>query len=245
MAKHRDYPDTSKDDKKREVRDGFKKSLSKLLTDHNLTHKQFAELLSKHGFEVKANTVDRWTTGEKAPDLFLNERSNITMSDICDFFETEYHEHISIDYLIGRSPLYSDKEKAACEYLGMNKDAIEALRHYTGINMDHSEKLFAGSDKRSKLFEKMITSVGFDNMFVSLINVLETKDKGKLYLKDDFSNDDMNIQHFDDRGVVERYNAAQAAASMVNSLFPVLPTIRKPKNWDMVKPFDTDEENKD
>lgn len=171
MAKHRKYKDINKIIKKRDLRNDFKTNLSKLLKDHGLTHQKFAELLCKHGLQVSTTAVDRWTSGEKAPDLFPDKRSNITMSDICDFFYAEYHEYISIDYLVGKSPLYNDKEKAACEYTGLKKETIEKIRKIS--NGEVGNKVVQKSNVE---FETLVLNKYFIEFLDQIGNVMVSKD---------------------------------------------------------------------
>ena len=198
--------------------------LKKWIDKSGYTQASFAEALNnEYGTSYSQKDVSRWmNTGAKIKNGEVGFPKYDTMVLIANFL------HVDVGYLTGETDEDSYSLEKACSYIGLNGEAIKAIREIT-----HPEKKanVMKKDMRDSL-NKFLSSESFPNFFDKLHDLYLTS----IYLKQEFDNLDSYIDYISNieyQGKIERYELNESLVLLINELYPNPPQIvdLKIKEW--------------
>ncbi len=145
----------------------WKIRLKKCIDAGNYTQESFANALNnKYGTNYSQKDVSRWiNTGAKNKNGVVGFPKYETIVLIADFF------HLDVGYLTGETAEDSFTLEKACSYLGLNGNAIKAIRQ---ITQPDNEDGYMRNDIR-QAFNKFLSAEGFVNFFDILHVYYQTK----------------------------------------------------------------------
>lgn len=193
--------------------------LKKCLEVGRYTQASFAEALNnKYGTSFGQKDVSRWmNTGAKIKNGEVGFPKYDTMLLIADFFR------VDVGYLTGETDEDSFSLEKACSYIGLNGEAIKAIRE---ITHPESEASYMRKDMRES-FNKFLLAEGFPNFFNRLhdlyLSSILPKQKNC-----GFDNLDCEISYIHDleyKRKMERYELNEALVVLVNGLYPNPPQV--------------------
>ncbi|WP_062355029.1 hypothetical protein [Bacillus kwashiorkori] len=197
----------------------WKIRLKKCMDAGRYTQASFAEALNnKYGTSYGQKDVSRWmNTGAKNKNGEVGFPKFDTMHLIADFFS------VDVGYLIGETDEISFSVEKACSYMGLNGEAIKAIRE---ITHPENEASYMRKHMRES-FNKFLSAEGFPNFFDRLHDlhlasilpnqenrVFDTQDSGIDY-----------IRGLEFRGKIARYELNEALILLVNELYSNQPQI--------------------
>lgn len=190
--------------------------LKKYIDASNYTQVSFSQALNnKYGTCYSQKDVSRWLNiGAKIKSGKVGFPKYETMLLIADFI------HVDVGYLIGETNEVSFSLEKACSYMGLNGEAINAIREITHpdnessyIRKDMSDSLntFLSAEKfpifSQCLFDLYLTSISpnrlekrvFENINSAIDYTCESEYTGK----------------------IERYELNEALVLLINEIYPV------------------------
>lgn len=197
----------------------WKTRLKECMDASKYTQASFAEALNnKYGTSYGQKDVSRWLhTGDKIKHGAVGFPKYDTMLLIADFF------HVNVGYLTGETDEDTFSLDKACSFIGLNGEAIKAIRE---ITRPENKASFFSKDRRDT-FNKVLTAKEFPNFFSALNNLYQTSISPKEYNRV-FENLDRAIDFMDNlgyQGKIERYELNEALVLLINEIFPN-PTIK-------------------
>ncbi|TXC81566.1 XRE family transcriptional regulator [Metabacillus litoralis] len=193
--------------------------LKKCMDAGRYTQASFAEALNnKYGTTYGQKDVSRWmNTGSKIKNGEVGFPKYDTMVLIADFFR------LDVGYLTGETDKDSFSMEKACSYMGLNGEAIKAIRE---ITHPENEASYMRKDMRES-FNRYLSAEGFPIFFdrlhdLHLTSILQNKENRV------FDNQDSAIDYFhglEYKGKIARYELNEALVLLVNELYPKAPQV--------------------
>lgn len=188
--------------------------LKKCMDAGMYTQASFAEALNKkYNKEYGQKDVSRWlNTGAKIKNGEVGFPKYDTMLRIADFFR------VDVGYLTGETDEDLFSIEKACSYMGLNGEAIKAIRKITDPeNMDS----FFGKYRRDT-FNKVLSAEGFSKFFDSLYDLHQTSispiEESRVFEDLDSAIDYMRDLEY--KGKIERYELNEALVMLINEIYP-------------------------
>lgn len=193
----------------------WKIRLRKCMDAGRYTQASFAEALNnKYGTCYGQKDVSRWmNTGAKIKNGEVGFPKYDTMLLVADFF------CVDVGYLTGETDEDSFSLEKACSYMGLNGEAIKAIRK---ITHPENETSYMRKDMR-ETFNKFLSAERFPNFFHSLFDLYLTSTSPNRIEKHVIENIDSAIDYLRDSeyaGKIERYELNEALVLLVNEIFP-------------------------
>ena len=197
----------------------WKTRLKECMDAGRYTQASFAEALNnRYGTAYGQKDVSRWLhTGDKIKKGEVGFPKYDTMVLIADFF------NVDIGYLTGETDEDTFSLDKACSYMGLNGEAIKAIREIT--RPENKESILR--KYRRETFNKVLSAKGFPDFFDSLNAIYETSISPTEFDRV-FENLDRAIDFMHDldyQGKIERYELNEALVLLINEIFPN-PTIK-------------------
>lgn len=193
----------------------WKIRLKKCMDAGRYTQASFAEALNnKYGTCYGQKDVSRWmNTGAKIKNGEVGFPKYDTMLLVADFFR------VDVGYLTGETDEDSFSLEKACSYIGLNGEAIKAIR---GITNPENESNYMRQDMQ-EAFNKFLSAEEFPNFFHSLFDLYLTSMSPHRIEKREFENIDSAIDYIRNSeyaGKVERYELNEALILLINEIYP-------------------------
>lgn len=207
------------DDLLKEKATYWKSRLKKCMDAGRYTQASFAEALNnKYGTSYSQKDVSRWVnTGAKIKNGEVGFPKYDTMLLIADFLR------LDIGYLTGETDEDSFSLEKACSYMGLNGEAIKAIREITD---PENEASYMRKDMRES-FNKFISAEGFPNFFDRLhdlhLTSISPKQENRVFDNLDSTID--YIRNLEYKGKIERYELNEALVLLINELYPNPPQV--------------------
>ncbi|QNK46558.1 hypothetical protein H7F28_14360 [Brevibacterium sp. PAMC23299] len=207
------------DDLLKEKATYWKSRLKKCMDAGRYTQASFAEALNnKYGTSYSQKDVSRWVnTGAKIKNGEVGFPKYDTMLLIADFLR------LDIGYLTGETDEDSFSLEKACSYMGLNGEAIKAIREITD---PENEASYMRKDMRES-FNKFISAEGFPNLFDRLhdlhLTSISPKQENRVFDNLDSTID--YIRNLEYKGKIERYELNEALVLLINELYPNPPQV--------------------
>lgn len=197
----------------------WKIRLKNCINAQGYTQASFAEALNtKYGTSYGQKDVSRWINiGTKSKNGQVGFPQYNTMLLIADFFS------IDVGYLTGETDEISFSTEKACSYMGLNGEAIKAVREIT-----HPDN--KGSHMRKDMresFNKFLSAEGFSNFFDSLYNlhIISKLPNQENRIFDNLDSAIDYIRGLEYEGKIARYELNEALVLLVNELYPKVPRV--------------------
>lgn len=188
--------------------------LKKCMQDAGYTQESFAcDLNKKYGTQFTQKTISRWVNLGDAKNGIKGFPDFENMVYIADFLG------VDIGYLAGETDEDSFSLEKACSYIGLNGEAIKAIR---GITNPENETNDMRKDMRVA-FNKFLSAEGFPDFFHSLFDLYLTSLSPKLMGNRVFENLDEAIDYIRNSeysGKIERYELNEALVLLINETYP-------------------------
>ena len=197
----------------------WKTRLKECMDADKYTQASFAEALNnRYGTSYGQKDVSRWLhAGDKIKKGEVGFPKYDTMVLIADFF------NVDIGYLTGETDEDTFSLDKACSYMGLNGEAIKAIREIT--RPEYQSSFF--SKYRRDAFNKVLSAKGFPSFFTSLYDLYQTsispKEENRVFENLDRAIDYM--RDLDYQSKIERYELNEALVVLINEIFPN-PTIK-------------------
>ena len=193
----------------------WKIRLKKCMDAGRYTQASFAEALNnKYGTCYGQKDVSRWmNTGAKIKNGEVGFPKYDTMLLVAEFFR------VDVGYLTGEIDEDSFSLEKACSYMGLNGEAIKAIRE---ITHPENEASYMRKDMRES-FNKFLSAEGFPNFFHSLFDLYLTSISPNRIEKRVFENIDSAIDYMRESeyaGKIERYELNEALVLLINEIYP-------------------------
>ncbi|MFF2501082.1 hypothetical protein [Peribacillus sp. NPDC058075] len=207
------------DDLLKEKATYWKSRLKKCMDAGRYTQASFAEALNnKYGTSYSQKDVSRWVnTGAKIKNGEVGFPKYDTMLLIADFLR------LDIGYLTGETDEDSFSLEKACSYMGLNGEAIKAIREITD---PENEASYMRKDMRES-FNKFLSAEGFPNFFDRLhdlhLTSISPKQENRVFDNLDSTID--YIRNLEYKGKIERYELNEALVLLINELYPNPPQV--------------------
>lgn len=192
--------------------------LKKCIHDGGYTQVSFAYALNKkYNTEFTQKTISRWVNLGDAKNGIKSFPDFENMVRVADFFG------VDVGYLTGETDEDSFSLDKVCSYMGLNGNAIKAIRE---ITHPENEASYMRKDIRES-FNKFLSAEGFPNFFHSLFDLYLTS----ISPTEDnqvFKNLDNSIDYIHDleyKGKIERYELNEALVLLINEIYPNPPQI--------------------
>jgi len=197
----------------------WKARLKKCMSAGRYTQASFAEALNnRYGTSYGQKDVSRWmNTGAKIKNGEVGFPKYDTMLLIADFYS------VDIGYLTGETDEISFTVEKACSYMGLNGDAIKAIRETTH---PENEVSYMRKDIRES-FNNFLSAEGFPNFFdrlhdLHLASILQNQ---RHCVFDNQDNAINYIRGLEYQGKIARYELNEAMVLLVNELHPNPPQV--------------------
>jgi transcriptional regulator with XRE-family HTH domain len=207
------------DDLLKEKATYWKIRLKKCMDAGRYTQASFAEALNnKYGTSYGQKDVSRWmNTGAKIKNGEVGFPKYDTMLLIADFFS------VDVGYLTGETDEISFSVEKACSYMGLNGEAIKAIRE---ITHPENEATYMRKDMRES-FNKFLSAEGFPNFFdrlhdLHLTSILPNQEN-RVFDTLDSAID--YIRGLEYKGKIARYELNETLVLLVNELYPNPPQV--------------------
>lgn len=207
------------DDLSKEKATYWKIRLKKCIDEGGYTQASFADALNnKYGTSFGQKDVSRWmNTGAKIKNGEVGFPKYDTMFLIADFFQ------LDVGYLTGETDEDSFSLKKACSYMGLNGEAIKAIR---AITHPENEASYMWKNMRDT-FNKFLLAEGFPNFFNSLhdlhLTFILPKQENRVFDNLDSAID--YIRNLEYQGKIARYELNEALVLLINELYPNPPQV--------------------
>ena len=197
----------------------WKTRLKECMDAGKYTQASFAEALNnKYGTSYGQKDVSRWLhTGDKIKKGEVGFPKYDTMVLIADFF------NVDVGYLTGETDEDTFSLDKACSYMGLNGEAIKAIREITETE---NKKSIFGKYRRDT-FNKVLAAKGFPDFFESLYDLHYISISPRIDRV--FENLDSAIDYMHDleyQGKLERYELNEALVLLINEIYPNPPQRR-------------------
>lgn len=192
----------------------WKTRLKERLDEEGYTQASFAEgLNNKYGTCYGQKDVSRWlNTGAKIKNGEVGFPKYDTMVLVADFLR------VDVGYLTGETDEESFSLEKACSYMGLNGEAIKAIRD---ITEPENKDSFFGKSKR-ETFNKFLSAKGFSHFFNSLDDLHQTSisptEENRVFVNIDSAVD--YIRNIGYQGKLERYELNEALVLLINEIYP-------------------------
>ncbi|MEJ9231937.1 hypothetical protein LAV79_21205 [Peribacillus butanolivorans] len=197
----------------------WKIRLKKCMDAGRYTQASFAEALNnKYGTSYSQKDVSRWmNTGAKNKNGEVGFPKYDTMVLIADFLR------LDVGYLTGETDEDSFSLEKACSYMGLNGEAIKAIREITHPENEVSYML---KDMRES-FNKFLSAEGFPNFFGRLhdLHLTSMLPKQGNSVFDNLDSAVDYIRNLEYKGKIERYELNEALVLLINELYPNPPQV--------------------
>lgn len=133
---------------------------------------------------------------------------------ISDFF------HVDVGYLIGETNEVSFSLEKACSYMGLNSEAIKAIRE---ITHPENESSYMREDMSDSL-NTFLSAERFPNFFQCLFDLYLTSIPPNRVEKRVFENINSAIDYTRESeytGKIERYELNEALVLLINEVYPI------------------------
>ena len=192
----------------------WKIRLKKCMDAGRYTQASFAEALNnKYGTCYGQKDVSRWmNTGAKIKNGEVGFPKYDTMLLVADFFR------VDVGYLTGETDEDSFSLEKACSYMGLNGEAIKAIRK---ITHPENEASYMRKDMRES-FNNFLSAEGFSNFFHSLFDLYLTSISPNRIENHVFENIDSEIDYIRESeyaGKIERYELNEALVLLINEIY--------------------------
>lgn len=188
--------------------------LKKCMQNKGYTQESFAcDLNKKYNTQFTQKTISRWVNLGDAKNGIKGFPDFENMVYIADFFG------VDIGYLTGETNEDSFSLEKACSYIGLNGEAIKAIR---GITNPENEANYMMKDMQVA-FSKFLAAEGFPNFFHSLFDLYLTSLSPRLMEKRIFENIDGAIDYIRNLEYsrkIERYELNEALILLINEIYP-------------------------
>ncbi|TDL32020.1 XRE family transcriptional regulator [Jeotgalibacillus sp. S-D1] len=197
----------------------WKIRLKNCMYTYRYTQVSFAEALNeKYGTSYGQKDVSRWmNTGAKIKNGEVGFPKFDTMLLIADFFS------VDVGYLTGETDEISFSVEKACSYIGLNGEAIKAIRE---ITQPENENSYMRKDMR-ETFNKLFSAKGFPNFFDKLQDLhlasILLDQENRVFKTQDSAID--YIRGLEYKGKIIRYELNEALVQLVNELYPNPPHV--------------------
>lgn len=192
--------------------------LKKCIFDGGHTQESFAHALNKkYSTKFTQKTISRWVNLGDAKNGIKSFPDFENMLQVADFFS------VDVGYLTGETDEDSFSLEKACSYMGLDGEAIKAIREITvPENMDS----FFGKYRRDT-FNKILSANGFRNFFESLNDLHQTSISP---IEDNRVFENLNsaidyIRDLEYKGKIERYELNEALVMLINEIYPNPPRV--------------------
>lgn len=192
----------------------WKTRLKKFINSQGYTQSSFAEALNiKYGTSYGQKDVSRWINiGAKSKNGKVGFPQYNTMLLIADFFS------VDVGYLTGETDEISFSMEKVCSYMGLNGEAVKAVREITHPDNE-------GSHLRKDMgesFNKFLSAEGFSNFFDSLYNLhlISKLPNQENRIFDNLDSAIDYIRGLEYEGKIARYELNEALVLLVNELYP-------------------------
>lgn len=193
----------------------WKIRLKKCMDAGRYTQASFAEALNnKYGTCYGQKDVSRWmNTGAKNKNGEVGFPKYDTMLLVADFFR------VDVGYLTGETDEDSFSLEKACSYMGLNGEAIKAIRE---ITHPENEDSYMRKDMRES-FNKFLSAEGFPNFFHSLFDLSQRSIPPNRIEKLAVENIDSAIDYIRESEFawkIDRYELNEALVLLINEIYP-------------------------
>ena len=190
--------------------------LKKYIDASNYTQVSFSQALNnKYGTCYSQKDVSRWLNiGAKIKSGRVGFPKYETMLLIADFF------HVDVGYLIGETNEVSFSLEKACSYMGLNSEAIKAIRE---ITHPENESSYMREDMSDSL-NTFLSAERFPNFFQCLFDLYLTSIPPNRVEKRVFENINSAIDYTRESeytGKIERYELNEALVLLINEVYPI------------------------
>lgn len=188
--------------------------LKKCMQNNGYTQESFAcDLNKKYNTQFTQKTISRWANLGDAKNGIKGFPDFENMVYVADFFG------VDVGYLTGETDEDSFSLEKACSYIGLNGEAIKAIR---GITNPENESNYMRQDMQ-EAFNKFLSAEEFPNFFHSLFDLYLTSMSPHRIEKREFENIDSAIDYIRNSeyaGKVERYVLNEALILLINEIYP-------------------------
>ncbi len=189
----------------------WKIRLKKCMDAGRYTQASFVEALNnKYGTCYGQKDVSRWmNVGAKTKNGEVGFPKFDTMLLVADFFS------VDVGYLTGETDEESFSVEKACSYMGLNGDAIKAIREITHPENETSEMWKVMRES----FNKFTSAEGFPIFFDRLSDLYSASISAKRV----FENRDSEIDYMrklEYAGKIDRYELNEALVLLINEIYP-------------------------
>jgi transcriptional regulator with XRE-family HTH domain len=193
----------------------WRKRLKECMDAGRYTQASFAEALNnKYGTNYGQKDVSRWLNiGSKIKNGEVGFPKYDTMLLVADFFR------VNVGYLTGETDEDSFSLEKACSYMGLNGEAIKAIREITD---PENETSYMVKDMRESL-NKFLSADGFKFFFRSLFDLSLRSISPNQIEKLAVENIDIAIDHLRDSEYawkIDRYELNEALVLLINEIYP-------------------------
>ena len=192
--------------------------LKKCILEGGYTQESLAHALNnKYSTKFTQKTISRWVNLGDAKNGIKSFPDFENMLQVADFF------NVDVGYLTGETDDDSFSLEKACSYMGLNGEAIKAIREITvPENMDS----FFGKYGRDT-FNKVLSAKGFRNFFESLYDLHQTSisptEDNRVF--DDLDSAIDYMRDLEYKGKIERYELSEALVMLINEIYPNPPRV--------------------
>ncbi len=189
--------------------------LKKCMDAGKYTQASFAKSLNKkYGTLFGQKDVSRWmNTGAKTKNGEVGFPKYDTMLLIADFF------CVDVGYLTGETDEDLFSLAKACSFIGLNSEAIKAIRDIT-----HPENEASNMRKDMReAFNKFLSADGFPKFFDSLFDLYQTSislTQIKKSATEDIDTTIDSLRGLEYEGKINRYEINEALILLINELYP-------------------------
>lgn len=186
--------------------------LKKCILDGGYTQESFALALNKnYSTKFTQKTISRWVNLGDAKNGIKSFPDFENMLQVANFF------NVDVGYLTGETDEDSFSLEKACSYMGLNDEAIKAIRKITvPENMDS----FFGKYRRDTL-NNVLTAKGFPDFFESLYDLHQTSlspiEESRVFDLDSAIDHKRNLEY---KGKIERYELNESLIMLINEIYP-------------------------
>lgn len=187
--------------------------LKKCILEGGYTQESFAHALNKkYSTKFTQKTISRWVNLGDAKNGIKSFPDFENMVQVADFFG------VDVGYLTGETDDDSFSLEKASSYMGLNGEAIKAIREITvPENMDS----FFGKYRRDT-FNKVLSAKGFRNFFDSLNDLHQTSisptEDNRIF--DDLDSAIDYMRDLEYKGKIERYELSESLVMLINEIYP-------------------------
>lgn len=192
----------------------WKIRLKNCMVEHRYTQVSFAEALNaKYGTSFGQKDVSRWVNiGTKRKNGKVGFPQYDTMLLIADFFS------VDVGYLTGETDEISFSLEKVCAFMGMNSEAVKAVRE---ITHPENEASYMRKDMRES-FNDFLSAEGFPNFFNSFygLYLISKSPNQEPHVFDNLDSAINYNRRLEYEEKVARYELNESLVLLVNELYP-------------------------